>query len=462
MSAGDIGGLLDAASVTPTSSTDSTDLSVDSANVGSENTGSETEITEEVSSDSAVEEGAENKAETKPDSVEKGKELTPQNIRNTIKSLKASQDAQTPEGQATIKALNQIHQSVERGAAYAQLFPKVEQAREAKQFLDSIGGVAQASAVLQSMNDSDELLYSGDPKLLDNIIEDLKSENKLDALGKLAPAFLEKLRSLDNPGYYKAFAPHFLASLQECEVPEALNSLHRALSKSDIGEAKQILGNMAAWFNGLSGKIQQFNRVDPEREKFTLEKQAWEKSKAQERNNAIATEADSFNNKELGKHLASFLKMPFFKGFPRETLAIVGNQLKSNLFNDLKADKIYQQQMNALWKAKSPDKARIVEYHRAAVEARAERIVRETVQRLYPGFARGGSAAGRVAAAAQKREAEQQTAATATAQGKPIYVLNKPSWNQIDWSKDPKQLNFIAGRAWLKGSNKFVTWRRSN
>jgi len=381
-----------------------------------------------------------------------------------LKQIREGADPNSEDGKATIAAVKQLHQAFEREREYRTAFGNVNAARNAAAFIKEIGGRegwAQTQQTIQSIQESDSLLYAGDPKLLDNIIEDLKSEGKVEAFGQLAPAFLDKLKSIDNAAFYKAFAPHFRAELHACEVPHAINSVYRALATNNVAGAKQILENMASWYSNLDNVIEKANRMDPERERFKQEKVNWENTKTQERNAEIAKEADSFNNRELGKHLAAYLRMPFFKGFPKETLTIVGTQLKSNLFNDLKADKTYQLQMKALWHAKNPDKAKIVEYHRAAVESRAERIVRETVQQLYPGYARGGSAAGRIAASAQKRGAEQQAAATATAQGKPVQILNKPAWENIDWSKDPKQLNYIAGRAWLK-SGKFVTWRRAN
>jgi hypothetical protein len=41
-----------------------------------------------------------------------------------------------------------------------------------------------------------------------------------------------------------------------------------------------------------------------------------------------------------------------------------------------------------------------------------------------------------------------------------VYVAVKPKWDNIDHDKDPKDLLFIAGKGYLKGSNKFVTWRK--
>jgi hypothetical protein len=380
-------------------------------------------------------------------------------VRALLKNMREQADVNTPEGKDQVAAVKQLHQQFERASAYQQVFPKVEEARAAKEFLTEVGGVEGARQTLQSVQESDEKLYAGDPALISAIVDDLKTEGKIDALGKLAEPFLTALRKEDEPGYYKAVAPHFLRGLQESDFPAAVNGLHNALKSGNVESAKQIVEGLANWYNGLSRNIEKQNSVDPEREKLNQEKQEWEQSKQTEVQTGIAKEADSHNNRALGSALKSYLHTPFFKGFPREALVDLGNGLKAELYADLKADKAYQTQMKALWSAKKPDRARIVQYHQAKVDSIAEDIVQRVVARRYPGYAKGGPAAGRIAAAAQKTAATNAANAKAVATGKPIYVPQKPAWDSIDWTKDPKQLNYIAGRAYLK-SGKLVTWRK--
>jgi hypothetical protein len=406
------------------------------------------------------------KAEAAKAAKTEGAESTPQHIRATLKNLRDSADPNTPEGKATLEAVKNLHGSYERWNAAKQIFPKgVAEMKDAKAFLTEVGGregYAQTQQVLDGVRESDELLYKGDGKLMDQIVEDLKSEGRLDALGKLAPAFLDKLKEHDSAGYYKSFAPHFLSGLRESQVPQAINGLWKALATGDTETAKEITQGVATWFKGLQDKEQQTKKqeLDPERKALADEKKQWETTKTQERQSEIAGEADKYNNRALGTHLKNYLRTPFFKGFTKPNLVPLGNEIKASLFSELKADKAYQTQMKALWGAKSPDKAKITQYHNAKVDSIAERLVRDTVQRMYPGYAKGGSAAGRVAAATAKKETTQKIHAAAAATGKPVYVATKPKWDAIDWEKDPKQLNYIAGRAFLKGSGRLVTWRK--
>ena len=158
--------------------------------------------------------------------------------------------------------------------------------------------------------------------------------------------------------------------------------------------------------------------------------------------------------------------MPFFQGFGRENLMPLGNTIKATLYETLKSDNAYQAQMKSLWAAKTPDRAKIEEYHKARVESIAADIVRNTVQKMYPGYAKGGAAAGRIAAKVAKTTATAKVEATATAAGKPIYVAQKPGRDALDMEHVDKHgkpdaiMEMIAGRGYLKGSNKWVTWRK--
>ena len=80
---------------------------------------------------------------------------------------------------------------------------------------------------------------------------------------------------------------------------------------------------------------------------------------------------------------------------------------------------------------------------------------------MYPDHAKGGSAAGRVAAANQKKEAVVKADAAAVSTGQPQYVAVKPK--NLNREMDPKQLLEIAGKGYIpngKGGWRLVTWRK--
>jgi hypothetical protein len=399
-----------------------------------------------------------------------GTESTPQNIRQ---ALKAMRDADPAKNGAVVK---ELHGAFERWEASKAIFPKgVAEMKEAKAFIDTVGGhegLENLQNQVAAINESDELLYAGDPKIIENIVEDLKGQGKLGALAKLAPAFWDALKVNDNDGFYKAFSPHFLSALQDVEMPETMAGLSAALAKGDaagIAEAKRIVDGMTNWYKGLESKSAQTkaDAVSPERVKLDEERKAFAKEQNDFKTNqseafktAVGKESEHLNNQVLGSDLKVYLKMPFFQGFTKENLTPLASQIKQDLFATLKADKAYQAQMKALWGTKNPDRAKIVEYHKAKLESISFETVKNTVQRMYPGYAKGGPAAGRVAAAEVKKAAVVKTDAAAAASGKPVLVAVKPKWEEIDWTKDEKQYLYIAGKAYLKASGKLVTWRK--
>jgi hypothetical protein len=400
-----------------------------------------------------------------------GTEKTPQEIR---KALKAFRDADPV---ANGNAVKQLHGAYERWEAAKAIYPGgVKEMQQAKEFADLVGGAEgyeKLTGTVQAAEASDAQLYSGDPQLIQNIVEDLKSNGKLDALGKLAPSFLDAVKANDEKGYYSAFAPHFLAGLETANLPGAINGLAKALSDTDpakaLAAAKEISEDLKTWYKNLddNNKKSKDAIVSPERKKldeeralFLKEQSDFKTSQTEDFKNSVAKSTDSMNNKALGAELGAFLKMPFFKGFGRENLIPLGNTIKSNLYATLKADSAYQAQMKSMWSAKQPDRAKIEEYHKARVQSISADIVRDTVQKMYPGYAKGGAAAGRVAAATEKKAVQTKIEDKAAASGKPIYVATKPAWESIDWDKDPKQLLYITGKAYLKGKGTLVTWRK--
>lgn len=445
---------------------------VDSEVDGAEGSDSEDAVSAEdgAGKDESDKDGGD-KAENLP-----GDKTTPDNIRKTLKAIK---DAD-PNNAAAVKVL---HGSYERWEAAKKVFPKgVAEMRAAKDFMNLVGGqegYEQLNTTLEAVRASDQKLYNGDPSLLEDIYEDLKSEGKLDAFGKLLSPFIDKVKASDSEAFYKAFEPHFLAGIEEVNLNGALAGLVKVLTLPEgakpeditaaLTKAQKIAGDAHNWYKGL--KTQQESaknaRPDPERikldedrKKFNEEQEKFKTNQTKQFQDSVGKECETYNNQSLGSQLKDYLKMPFFKGFPRETLMDLGNGIKQHLYATLKADKIYQGQMKAMWGAKSPDKTKIVEYHNAKLDSIAADVVRQTVQKRYPGYAKGGAAAGRVAAANAKKETAKKVDAAAVATGKPVYVAQKPAWESIDWDKDPKQMLYITGKAYLRGSNKFVTWRK--
>jgi hypothetical protein len=467
------------------------DSTVDNTSVTEDSTttdGKETETQNADGSDKTPEEQAAFKAAAAAKvTSDKALEATPANVRT---ALKAMRDAD-PKNAGVVK---ELHGAFERWNAAKAVFPKgVAEMQEAKAFIESVGGPDGYQKMQDSISAvvaTDELLYAADPKLWDNVIEDIKASGHPEALGALAPSFLEKLKAHDHDAYYNTTIPVVANAMKEVHMDSFVSQFNAALSEKDdkgatvpnIAKISNLVKSITDWYTDLDkdAKSRTATPTDtPERKKFLEEKAAFEKTKTEatkaERTKyeeGIAEDCDKHNNKSLGKVLGGYLRLPYFKDFPYETKVDLGNGIKDRLYSALKADKAYQTQMGAMWKQKNPDRAKMVQYHQAKVDSIATEIVKSTIQSRYPGYAKGGSAAGKAAAAVVKRDTATQAATQSVASGKPIYVAARPE-NLVreaikvgskDYSASDLVTLQIMGRGFVKTPDgkgfKFITWRK--
>ncbi len=322
-------------------------------------------------------------------------DATPANVRSALKAMRDSD----PKNAEVVK---QLHGSFERWNAAKQIFPKgVAEMTEAKAFIDSVGGpegYEKMQQALDAVSATDELLYAADPKLWDNVIEDLKSSGHPEALGQLAPSLLQKLKVHDHEAFYNTTIPVVANAMKEIHMDTFVSKFNEALAeKNDKGEVVPNIAKITGLVKGITDWYTDLDKDAKERTTAPVETPASKKLAADqaafnkkvedaaktERTNfekGVAEEAEKHNNLSLGKALKGFLKMPFFKEFQRETLVDLGNGIKDRLYASLKADKAYQTQMNAMWKQKTPDRAKMLQYHQAKVDSIATDIVTKTIQ----------------------------------------------------------------------------------
>lgn len=477
-------GLLDVA-VTPTAgATDSGSTNVDTPVVDSDIANVDVESGADVSTDTTVEGTDEGSAgETNPDGTPKVDptnkvDTTPQEIRSALKALRDS----NPNDPKIAAAVKQLHGNYERYEAVRKEVPGgIGEIRAQQQFLRELAGVeagapvtlqqareayARTMDIINNVNESDQLLYNGDGDLIKHIYEDMKSEGVQANFAKLADPFLATLQQNDPAGYYKAVTPHIVAQLNESGFPSVLS---RLLTATKGTPAAEVVNGMVKWWNSAVDGVEKAKQgPTPEQEQFNKERTEFEQKKVRDFQASVASEAHKSDITKLGAELKVFLQKPYFKAFKTENLRPLANQIQVTLQEELQADKAYQVQMKALWGAKSPDKAKLLQYHNAKVESIAGRIVRDTVQKMYPDHARGGSAAGRVAAAAQKKaeqakaDAQQKVQSVGGKLPTPQYVATKPK--NINREMDKGSLLEIGGKGWIpdgRGGWRLVSWRKS-
>lgn len=472
---------------TPTTTTTNSgteDFQVETADSNTEGAeesteGKETETKNADGSDKTPEQQEKFKADAAAKATDKQGDPLPKDVTKALQNFKNSD----PANAKLAKELNGIAQR------YYALKPLLGESGVSglRECLSSAGvqtvgelrqAYAQQSAMVNAVSESDSLLHAADPILSQNVFEELKSVGKEGQYGRVVSNFVSHLRTADPDAYYDQVAkPLTLAGMDEAGLPAALNSLHAALLKGDTELAQGITKSIAKFYTDLRNE-------QGEAAKISKERAAWEEEKAEgskaeqakatkEYETSVATDAEKHNNASLGKALGGFLKMPFFKNFPRETLITVGNQIKGNLYAALKADPVYQKQISAMWKAKptAENRSKMVQYHAAKVDSIATDIVTKTIQNMYPGYSKNGSAAGKAAAATSKATATKAAAQQSIASMKPIYVGERPTNLVRDsvkvggkvYDANALQTLQITGRGFVKtstGGLRFITWRK--
>ena len=101
--------------------------------------------------------------------AEGDKPAAPPNASQIRAALKAFREA-SPEHAQAAKLLNDGYS---RAEAYKEVFPDVATARNVRAALDTIGGIeglSELQSTIASVEETDSMLYAGDPNVLDQII----------------------------------------------------------------------------------------------------------------------------------------------------------------------------------------------------------------------------------------------------------------------------------------------------
>ena len=466
---------VDSAVTTETPSTETTtDSTVDSPSTGAETTEDEADLIDEKGNARTEEEVKAFRAE-KANAVA-GKAPLPQEVRRALKSLKDSD----PKNEAIVK---QLHGHFERFEALKNLGAgNVSEVKAlladagVKNFSELRAAYATQSQSADAVRETDQLLYTGDKRLWQNVADDLRATSHEDALGKLAPSFLDTLKELDSESYHSLVTERSIEHMRASGLPEALNRLNTAVQGN--AAAQGILKSIADWFNQNEESSSERAKEARGLDRLAQEKSKWEQEKSASETstweNSVAESADKDNNLSLGRALAPYLKMPFFKEHGRASLIDLGNAIKARLYSDLKASKEYQAQMSALWKGgvSEANKAKILKFHQDYLKDHSEEVVRKVVQLRFPGYARGGSAAGKIAARNEKKASDTAAGISSVTNNRPIYVAQRPASliheditvNGKTYDSNALQMLQIAGKGFVRGTTKgtyrLVTWRR--
>lgn len=364
-------------------------------------------------------------------------------IRQTLKAFRDS----SPEHSQAAKILND---SYGRAEAYTQAIGSVEDARNIRTQLDAIGGLEGLSGLqskVTNFENTDNLILSGDPSVLDQLIEDAP-----DGFKKLAPAYLSKLEKLDAETFGRTLQPHFVKALTAAGFPNVVNFLMSKLG--DKPEALEAVKSMQDWFNQQKQLSDRYNTdaASPEQDKL---KEGWtnlEKERRADLEGHIRTTITPHIHSTLGGSLKNYSES--LKALPVGQRNAIAAATITELGRALEADKAYKAQVNALMSQKKPDRAKIVDFNKQKVSTLAPKIIEKIVKDfgLKPNTSKPGTKPA-TRRAANTDDRNKNTPRTI------VKLSQAPRDQDIDWNHDlMSDEAYIRGRAVLK-DGRWVSWK---
>ena len=395
------------------------------------------------------------KQETKTETTKESGPALPKSIAATLKAL--AEDPNNPDAKSAAKTLKESFFSEQ---AYKQTFGSVKEAREAKTLLSEIAGgstdlktVREAwennKSTMEQIAESDALLYEGSPQIVANVVEDLKSEGRIEALGKLTGRFLEAVKAEDPEAFVGLHRGLLVEGLYEVGFPQGINALSAALKNGDVAQAKSIVRSIVRWFSDEQNSDKDHKALSQAQSQRTESEKKASEAKYQVLSNEVAKPIDSLSNVALGKELRNFLLTDVGKSLNREALEDLARSVKSACNERLEADKAYGKEIERL--LRSGQKEQAVEFHRTTVSKIAKSIVDKVTNIRYP--------KAKAAIVATKASAPTRAKTTASS-GEYVYVSQRPTREQMDMTKT-KDMDLVLGRATLRDGRR-VTWRENH
>ena len=367
--------------------------------------------------------------ETDTEEVQGDGRTMPAKFKEYLKQLHATDPRLAKQLRGDFYALQQIRASYPGG---------MKDIQRVAQIAEKIGGeegLQALEAERAEWNALDEQFTAGDPKFVENI-----SEQDPNAFKQLVPHAIAKYAALDPDGY-----SHLMAGVVVGTVKDIATKMYNALASKD--DTKPLAEELATWFNGIDqlARNKPVAKVDPEREKLTKEREAWETQKAQEFHDSVTNEMRTFNSKQIDTDLDAQLtksgrNAQGFKKQNAESYEILRRNCNEAIQEMLGKDNAFVQQHKAL--LMSGDKAKVLQF----TQAKIRQVSPEAVKRTLRAFLAFGGA-------------PKPPAPTNGNGAKPavqeVQLGKMPSNEEIDWSRTTAKM-VMDGKAFLKTRKELV------
>ena len=332
----------------------------------------------------------------------------------------------------------------------------INSVHELRGTLDAVGGqegltkLQETSAQYQAEIDA---FAQGDPKFLADLYE-----GDAEGFGLSMGNALELLqeRAGENGGLFdKVMAVPFANRLRQAGMHTVLGNIRQAIEKESVEDLVKNLEVMENWVKQVDGyadglrKNKDVKTMDPreralnEREaKIREAEQRGEKAKVTEFEGKVAVDVNNLNNSALKPFIEDGVKKAGLKEAGAKNLT---DKVQSEIWNKMKADKIFQRDARAL--LKKGDQAASARFVAAKFKSLLQGTYQEVFNALYP------NAGGRPSTGAQPG-GSKTTPASGGGKGTPApanklgYKGGRPKFDWVDWGKTADE-DWIRGQAVL-------------
>jgi hypothetical protein len=338
----------------------------------------------------------------------------------------------------------ELRKEVFQNREYRNVFPTPQEAVQAREIIEDLGGPDGVAAVKQEVADyAAELtrMSDGDPEAVEMLAKDYP-----DGLVKLAPLALDKMANINPAEYERTISRHMSRAMFEKGFTHSADRMIELLADGKVDAAKQLAEGMRAWIKSA----EQYGKSAPAEDKAKLSAVDKRAQEVETREQAIkdreqATAVTSTMNGIIGRHLNPLLKG---KNLTLEQKQFVVSGIYSEISGSLKNQKDYQTKLNQLRKAGNAEATS--RYVGSKVAQIAEKLVKKV-------WAKSG-----FATAQAHRPGPKNQGAGGGGNNGVTRLAKKPKPETIDWDKDRSRMRFMSGEATLlkQFGGKVVKWDR--
>ena len=195
--------------------------------------------------------------------------------------------------------------------AYEKEFPTVQEARQAKATLESLGGEEGITELQNEVTDyrkEIEQFWNGDRGLIESLYK-----GNPESTVKMVEAALDVFRDNNNVAALdQVILGPMVQRLQQVGLHSHLLKAAEFIKNGKGQEAYDTLGAIGEWLSKLTGDAEKSatNRTvkDPREEQLTQREQRLQQQEKENFDRSIASEVNELNNRALGKTIGSFFK----------------------------------------------------------------------------------------------------------------------------------------------------------